>query len=975
MVWRMIGASALLLVLAFQARGGGETGPPETFAVRAGLIYTLASEDGTPPVIERGRLLGGKGRIRAVGAELEVPEGVPLFDFSDSVIMPGLIAADTRLVPSTGGPETISAKYRSIDGFDPFGDYVKALAGGVTAVYLNPGTRRLISGTGAVVKLGGPIGKDRVLREGGDLCVNLGEAVFNTPDLQEFPLPASSANTIPPAKRQRPKSRLGQYLELKETFAKARAEGSDSAGPAGSGKTGKEGVAYDYNMECLAASLAGNPVLRIHAQRDSDIAGAVRLLKELRLPGYLTGALEAHRVVELLKAAGLAVVIEVPMSLKGLARDEGFTLDPLDARLDTAAKLADAGIPIALTAPHGEPVSGLMMVAAAAVRGGLCPKKALAAITRTPAEILGIADRVGSLTPGKDADFLVLNGKPLSTRTHILKVFCSGREVFSHPLACRTLVVKAGCLLTAAGRPIQNGEMLIEDGKIIAVGLTVPHPPGARVLDAGPEAVITPGFIDGHGHLGLEGDRSTPGTEINIARAVVVPGRHFAKVAAAGVTTIVLSPRGGSAKGTRVAAIKTDGSKRADLVVDELAAIKFSFRGQDLTKGVGSLQAALKAGKAYADSWIKYYEDLKKWEEAQARKKEEAKKKAAAGEAPGKKEGGEAREVSTDKKEKKKEEEKEEVREEVVEQETDPITGTWEYEAKGGRRPEPQTGTMGLNLEGNRITGAIQIFFRGGEELALEGTLDGKSVMLEIDMETPAGKPTITAELDAEDHMVGKLRLGSYMNFDFDARRTEKAEPIVTFTVKKKKAEDGRPEPPELKEKLEPFRKLLAGEICALVDVGTAREIEKVIEVFVEEYKVPLGLLGAEEGYRVAEKIKKAKASVVVPAVLLSQIDGKPFLLADALAREGIPVIFQSGAEDGARNLPLKTGIAVYEGLDAGDALRALTINAAKLYRIDDRVGSLEKGKDADFIIFSGDPFEIQSRVLRVFVSGREVKP
>jgi imidazolonepropionase-like amidohydrolase len=167
----------------------------------------------------------------------------------------------------------------------------------------------------------------------------------------------------------------------------------------------------------------------------------------------------------------------------------------------------------------------------------------------------------------------------------------------------------------------------------------------------------------------------------------------------------------------------------------------------------------------------------------------------------------------------------------------------------------------------------------------------------------------------------------------------------------------------------------MAGEIPALVDAGTAAEIEKVIEIIVEEYKVPLALLGAEEAYKVADRIREAKASVVVPPAVLSKRDGKPFVLADALDREGIPVIFQSGAGDGARTLPMNAGYFVHQGLSAETALEALTIHPAKLYRIEDRVGSLEPGKDADFIIFSEDPFEIGSRVLHVFSCGREVSP
>jgi hypothetical protein len=412
-------------------------------------------------------------------------------------------------------------------------------------------------------------------------------------------------------------------------------------------------------------------------------------------------------------------------------------------------------------------------------------------------------------------------------------------------------------------------------------------------------------------------------------------------------------------QGAQICAIKTAGESRAGLVVDELAGLKFTFRGRDPVLGTRSLESALKAGKAYADSWIKYYDALKKWEEAQAGKGEEASKPVE-------------EKVQAEAKKETDEEPQPEAKK------ADPITGTWEYETTSERRPEPRTGVMKLKLEGVSITGSIEFSFgrRGGGDggaISVTGTLQDKQVTLELDMESPVGKPTITAELDADDHMIGKMVFGQYMNLEFKATRTQKDAPVVKVTARKKTKEGGRPEPPPLNKALEPYRRLMAGEIPALVDAGTAEEIEKVIQIFVDEYKVPLALLGGEEAYKVADRIRKAGVSVVVPSTVLSQRDGKPFVLADALAREGIPVIFQSGAEDGARTLPLNAGYFVHKGMSAGAVLEALTINPARLYRVADRIGSLERGKDADFIIFSDDPFEIGSRVLHVFSCGREV--
>ncbi|MHC4944453.1 MAG: amidohydrolase family protein [Planctomycetota bacterium] len=944
MLWRIIGTGLLIGVLTLPAlcRDGDQA--PESFAVKAGWIYT-ESESGESELLKNAVLWVRAGRIAAVGQSLDLPEDLPVLDFSREVIIPGLILADNALILSMGGKESVSAKYRALDGFDFHADHHKLLSGGVTAMYLNPGTQRLMAGQGAVVKVGGAAGMNRILKDGGDLVINLGERAFNPPPVQDYPLPASSATPIPPSKPQRPTSRLSQYEEIRAAFERARAYDTGRA------RRGDE-AAFDYNLECLAAALKASHMLRIDARRQEDIEGAVRLLKSLEMKGYLTGALEAHGAVSLLKASGIPVVLEVPVSLNQPPSDRGFARDPVDARLETAAMLDGEGIPFALTIPYTQGASDLMLGGAAAVRGGLRPEVALAALTRVPARILGVSDRIGSLETGKDADFLVLSGHPFRTQTHVLKAFSSGREVFTHPASEKAMVVRAGKILPLSGPAIRDGAVLIEDGKISAVGNEVPHPPGARTLDAGPGSVLVPGFIDGHGHLGLEGDRSTPTTDISPARAVVRPGLHFDQVAAAGVTTVIMAPRSAPPQGAQVAAIKTAGTRSADMKVKELVGLKFSFRNQDPVLGAAGIKSSLKAGKDYSDKWIKYYEDLKKWEEEQAGKKPEE----AAPE-----EGAE------------KKEDKPVVEEQEEEEKADPITGTWEYTVEGGPIPEPQQGVFRLKLDGNQITGTGSTLFRGDQEVSVQGTLTGDQVRLELDLETPVGKPVVEAKIDREDHMIGEVKLGNYFSLSYEAERTEKAEPVLKVTFKKKKTKDGRPEPPKLNEALEPYRSLMAGKAMALVDVRTAAEIEKVIEIFRDEFKVPLGLLGAEEAYKVFDRIKKAEVSVVLPSKITSKRKYKIHVLADELAREGIPIVFQSAAEDGARALPWNASYAVYQGLDPEEALKALTLYPAQLYKIDDRVGSLAPGRDADLIIFSGDPFELGSSIEHVIIDGREV--
>jgi len=947
MHWQKTAAGVLLLIAAFsfQARSFENENSSNTYAVKAGWIYTMSNRDNIPSIIENGVLIVRDGVIEAVGKKLKIPKGMKVYDFKDQVIMPGLVASDTRIVFARGGLETISSKYRAIDGFDPYADYSELLSGGVTTIHLTPGDSRLISGVGAVVKLGICNPKTYILKEASDLCVNLGAR--NPPNIQETPLPASDVNEIKPAVTQRPTSALGVFLELRETF-------KEELSFQGALESGAE---YNYNLDKLGAFLKDSPVLRIQARRASEIDGALRWAKTTGAKFYLTGAIEAHHALRALKVSNTSVVLEVPLNMGRVVQDKSiYATDLPSASFMTAAALEGMGISYALSLPYTENAADLLLAAAAAVRGGVDPIKALEAVTRTPAEILGVSDRIGSLTPKMDADFLVLSGKPLKVRTHVLKAFSSGVEVFSHPDMDQSVVIRAGLIMTGSGPCISDGEILIENGKIADIGQRTSHPAGAVVIDAGPDAVVTPGFIDGHGHIGLEGDRTTPSSDLKIADVIKAPGRYFKQAALSGVTTVILAPYSQSSKGSQVAAIKTSGKDASELVVDDLAALKFTFKNMDPVLGVRSLSSTLKSGKSYADKWNKYHEDLKKWEEDQA------KKAKAADSAP--------------KAEPPKKEAKTEVVEEKKEEDADPITGTWSYIASGGPAPEPQKGEAKLKLNGNEITGTVTIFFSRGEEVQVAGTLNGTSVHFDIDVETPVGKPAIDADITKPDSMKGKLTLGNMFTMDFSAERIEKGAPKITVSLRKKKTKDasGKPTPPKLDPKLEPFRRLMAGEIAALVDVNSVKEIKTVIKLFVDQYKVPLGLLGAKEAGDVCGHIQKSKASVVLPQTPFFRKKGKPYILADDLARNDIPVVLQSDAGEGAYRLPLRAAYYVHKGMSSMDALKALTINPARLYRIDDKVGSLEKGKDADIIIFSGDPFEIQSRITRVFISGKEVK-
>lgn len=953
----------LIAILAGAPAVSAQTPAPaikvDSYVIRAKSIYTATAAQPAP--LSPGILVVRNGKITAAGNDVTIPADLPVIELADEVICPGFVNAGSAMVSPHAGPHSLGAGYSAIDSYDPYSDYEAMLATGVTAAHLSPGGHRLITGRGAVVRLAGDAAQ-RILRSESDLSINFG--VYDPPRLIKPPFYASSDVAIVPAQRQGPESRLGQVFEIEQLIARS------------SGAAPSFGRNFEYHERAFGKIWGSDVPLRIQARRAADIEDALQLAQRYKKKSYIVGAVEGDQLADGIARANLPAVLRLEQRYRGPDAPIGSDPEALDAQIRVAGRLAaskNRNVKIALAGAEGDALSDLRMVAALAMRGGMSADQALAAITRIPAEILGVDSRVGSLSAGREADFLILSGPPLNMDSEVRRVYVAGRLAFdaSQPGSSdqpRPVIIKGGTLWIGNGSAIQNGSILLENGKIRAIGQRVARPPGARVIDAGAAAFLVPGFIDAHGHLGLEEigapqqARTAATPDISLAALIGTPGREFVRVARSGVTTVMLAAYRSGPGGSRVAAIKTYGHARPDLVTRETAGVKFSLAGTDPLLGVNAIRDVLEAGKKYEEAWKKYGEELEKW-----------KKEKESGTATTKpKDEGDAK-VEADK--------------------PDPITGTWEFTLSGGPMPEPVKAKMKLKLTGNKIEGRATSPGGIGEEVPLTGSLDGDNVTIEIDQDTGIGKPTIKAKLDREDHMGGQLKLGEMFSLEFEASRTDKS--AVEFKVERsrKRGKDGRPQPPVVDEKLEPIRPLLAGKVPALIEARTAAEARAALKLLVDQYKIPVVLLDAPESADIAGEIlsRKDQVGVVVPPEIvrsrgvrdpgmrdlatteLERENSTTYNQAADLARLGIRVALQSDAEDGARALPLMGLFAVQAGLGGDEALRALTIDAARMYRIDDRLGTLETGKDADVLIFSGHPFDAGSRLERVFVGGREV--
>jgi imidazolonepropionase-like amidohydrolase len=957
----LVVASLLLAPAAIAAASlGADDGakkPPAKLLVRAGRIYTAAPEGGkVAPFFAPGAMLLVDGKVAEVASSIEKPVDAELLDLGDAVVMPGIVDASTTLAGTSDylpqglvwKDEAIAAHYDPCDSFDRFADRTATLLGGVTTVYLSCGEERLISGQGAVAKLASREGGAVLLAQKVALEVNLGESSLDPPERVEPPLPPSADNPIKPGEPQLPTTRLGQILGVREAFARA-----------------KEPSSGDLPLAALREAIDARRTIRIAAEEAADLLRAVQLARELGQPAVVVGAAEGALVAEQLAAARYPVIVEIALTLQRPPEDRRIDVDTPRLRPETPAELVRRGVKVALATPAGRDPADALLAGAVALRGGLTTEQAVAALTRVPAEILGVGHRVGCLMPGKDGDFLVLSGEPFLRGSHVQSTWVEGRlaaEVASASAragSSRSIVLRAGTVLTAVGEPIKNGAVVIEDGRIVAVGPDVGVPRDARVLDAGANAVITPGFLDGNSHLELAEDRTNLSLDFDLAQIVAFAGEDALEVARHGVTTAIVQTWQAHQSGSRAIAVKTAGTTRSQRLVDPLAAVKHFWRGPFDPIGTEErYRNELRRAKDYADRWTKYADDLKKWEEEQRKKTPE---QLAAEKAKAEADAKKKEEPATPETEK--------------EKKADPVTGKWEVTISGGPIAEPQQGVMRLKLEGDKVSGSLAALFGDEEDpTALSGSLSGKHLALELDVQTQLGKPTIDGDLDADDHLTAKLKLGQAFAFDFVGKRTEKEYVEVTVQKKKKaKGPEGKPQPPDAAPELEPYRRVFAGEAPILLECDSAIGIRHALKVFAE-FKLEVVLLGADELTRLPrEEWRSVVKGVVVPAEIEVTRAGKPVVPAAELSRMGVPVAFQSGGINSARGLALNAAYAVRLGLDPRKALEALTIDCARLFHVQDQVGSLEVGKQADVLVFSGDPFELSTRLLRVFVGGEEL--
>ena len=198
---------------------------------------------------------------------------------------------------------------------------------------------------------------------------------------------------------------------------------------------------------------------------------------------------------------------------------------------------------------------------------------------------------------------------------------------------------------------------------------------------------------------------------------------------------------------------------------------------------------------------------------------------------------------------------------------------------------------------------------------------------------------------------------------------------------KKKKGKDKEeapakeiPEPkePRKNENHEVILQILARKIPAMIRASRINEIRAALKIK-EEFRINLVLIGGFEAYKIADELLSQKVSVIAGPQAVYVKKGRRINYIKELLDKNIPVAFGSGSSMGSRFLPFQLAYAVHNGLTEVDALNVLTANAAQILGVEGRVGSLASGKDADFVVLNGNPFDLSTRVERVYINGRLV--
>lgn len=394
-----------------------------TFAIRNARIVTV-----TGPDIENGTVVIRDGKIEAVGANVSVPSGAQTIDGRGLSVYPGMIDAGTNMglveVPqgANGTVDTsevgdLNPNAKAIVAVNPYSAHIAVTrVEGITNTLTAP-TGGLISGQAALINLLGTSPKEMAVVPQLALVINFprvtgggGGGGFGGQQQQ----PANLSETL--AANERQLEQIRKMFRDAEAYGRAQdAYAKDKSLPR---------PEHNVVLEPLVPYVRGELPVIFRAEREAEIRGALRFAEEMKLKPIILGGNDAWKVASALKEKNAPVILTGILSLP--VRED----DAYDTLYENAAKLQEAGVRYCIsTGDAGPEVRNLAQYAGMAAAFGLSKADALKAVTLYPAQIMNVADRLGSIEVGKMANLVVTDGDLLEIRSHIRYLFIDGRPV------------------------------------------------------------------------------------------------------------------------------------------------------------------------------------------------------------------------------------------------------------------------------------------------------------------------------------------------------------------------------------------------------------------------------------------------------------------------------------------------------------------------------------------------------------------
>ena len=395
--------------------------PRGTFAIRNARIVTVSGPD-----IENGTVVIRDGKIEAVGTNVSVPAGAQTIDGRGLSVYPGMIDAGTNMglveVPQ-GANGTVdlsevgelNPNAKAIIAVNPHSAHLGVTrVEGITNTLTAP-TGGLISGQAALINLLGTAPKEMAVVPQAALVINYPRIGFGGGGFGGgFQQPANLADTLTANERQ--VEQIRKMLRDAEAYGRAQdAYAKDKSLPR-----------PDRNvvLEPLVPYVRGEQPVIFRADREAEIRGAIRFAEEMKLKPIILGGNDAWKVASLLKEKNIPVILTGIFSLP--SRED----DAYDSLYENPAKLQQAGVRFCIsTGDAGPEVRNLAQYAGMAAAFGLSKADAVKSVTLFPAQILNVADRLGSIEVGKMANLVVTDGDLLEIRTRIKYLLIDGRPV------------------------------------------------------------------------------------------------------------------------------------------------------------------------------------------------------------------------------------------------------------------------------------------------------------------------------------------------------------------------------------------------------------------------------------------------------------------------------------------------------------------------------------------------------------------